>query len=946
MAFQPAVVTIVQANDTPTTAEELLDTEGIDGIVSIEEVANQSPDEIDIIPPKDYLTHMLTLRGATKEEAEAKAWGDWMSTVSGAYMLMDDSCADVFSFYNTMQQMQPHLTNTPYYFLAVSKAAAKTALAFTFVANSAPVKFVGKGIGKVAGAVKAGAGKVGSVAKAGAGKVGAAGKAIANTKFARAITWPGRKAADGVRFVGGKIASTRLFQKGSAGFIQRKANLMNGFKKAGNMSAKGVTKMKSFFGKTGKFLSHMAPPCGYNPKSGTGFKSYWRWVKKKTFVRSGKGLGPGRYIDNVKGAAHTVGIGLCVLSVALDVYGIVTSDDTQGGRHFSYPLVKHYVSAAIGAAMLIGMFTIPVVGQIAGIAALVWTAVTMIGDAIGKYNKRWKAAYKNSYKYLYDNDDDFRMFADNRDILDDELKSVALQMAEDRYGFVREQSSTPVDENDDQNGDGIGDIYARNKAVFDALQDQGVLVSYYGQKGFNLPDFGQERLQKLWKMKADYMSWKPTEAEAAKDAKRGFWGKLGKAINPMTHISWVGDKLKSREYKKTIEEYDLKKVFFNPDYVLIKKYQNWITANRYRGGIYDVVGLRMEQSPFNYIPLVGIDTAAWDLELLVQAFNADSFQVGVKEMMFFGDQIKQAREQIKDGIKETDDTLKFVKNEFVPHTKKVADALERLIDAYKTDKGREHKGLWKQCKKTFGWRWNKDWGDKTPENMITVYSADIEQALMYEPLSVSQKAADMVLMASAIKQNLDTARMMRELGEEKRAMMAAFDGEFTNPDFAEFLKEGTFLNVKGSTVMDWLSDIYPAFDEMEKYTNIYMDEVDGYTETADDSNATTRRKFLFFKEENMHPQAVLDMLNERLRKYENITAKYESVLGELDSLAAQDPAGLNSGFQLPLAENSQTGLHDGVYGDYELVCDTIALEVEDPVDLTEADFEVSPVIPE
>ena len=929
MAFQPAVVTIVQANDQPSPAEELLDTEGIDGIVSIEEVANQSPDEIDIIPPKDYLNHMLTLRGATKEEAEAKAWGDWMSTMSGAYMMMDDGCSDVFSFYSTMQSMQPHLTNTPYYFLAASKAAAKTALAFTFVANSAPVQFVGKGLGKVGSAIKAGAGKVGSGVKTGVTKV-------ANTKFARALTWPARKAADGARFVGSKIASTKLFQKGSAGFIQRKANMMNGFKKVGNMSAKGVTKVNKFFKGTGKFLSHMAPPCGYNPSSGTGFKSYWRWVKKKTFVRSGKGLGRGRYISDVKGAAHTVGIGLCVLGLALDVYGIVSSDDRKGGRHFSYPLVKNYVGAAIGAAMLIGMFCVPVVGQIAGIAALVWTAVTMIGDLLGDYNKRWKSAYKNSYKYLYDNDPEFRSFYDNREALHEEQKSVALQLAEDRYGFVRYQ--TPSEEEQD--------THDKNMRIFTALEKQGVLVSYYGQKGFNLPDFGMERLQELWQMKADYMSWKPTEAEAAKDAKRGFWGKLGKAINPMTHISWAGDKIKSRKYKKAIEEYNIKKVFFNPDYVLIKKYQNWVTANRYRGGIYDVVGLRMEQSPFNYIPLVGIDTAAWSLELLVQAFNADSFQVGVKEMMFFKEQIAQARQLVKDGIEQTDDMLKFVKNEYLPHSKKVANALERLIDAYNADAGREHKGLMKQCEKAFGWRWNKDWGKETPENIIKVYSADIEQALMYEPLSVSQKAADMVLMASAIKQNLDTAKMMRELGEEKYAMMEGFKDEFTNPDLAEFLKKGTFLDVKGSTFMDWLADIYPAYKEMEKYTNLYMDEVEDYTAAADDSNATTRRKFIFFTESDMHPQAVLDMLNEQLGKYERITAKYENVIGELDALAAQDPKGLNSGFQMPLAESSQTGLHDGVYGDYKLVCETKALDVETPVNLTAEDLEASPVIPE
>jgi len=48
---------------------------------------------------------MLSLRGRTKEEQEAKTWGEWMTSLTGAYMLMDDGCTDVFSFYLPVVQL-------------------------------------------------------------------------------------------------------------------------------------------------------------------------------------------------------------------------------------------------------------------------------------------------------------------------------------------------------------------------------------------------------------------------------------------------------------------------------------------------------------------------------------------------------------------------------------------------------------------------------------------------------------------------------------------------------------------------------------------------------------------------------------------------------------------------------------------------------------------------
>ncbi|NCB39652.1 MAG: hypothetical protein EOM80_12890, partial [Erysipelotrichia bacterium] len=195
LAFEPFAMSVVWANDDKMP-QPVLNTEGVDGIEDIEE----------IMAPGDYLEYMLSLRGRTKEEAEAVAWGEWMGSISGAYALMDDGCTDVFTFYSTLSTMTPHFQNTPYYFKAVSKASSKATLAFSFIARSEPVQEVLEAAGKAAVAI----GDAGS----------AAGEALANSHVGRGARWAATKVSTFARFTGDKLANTRLYQKG-VGFVQR-----------------------------------------------------------------------------------------------------------------------------------------------------------------------------------------------------------------------------------------------------------------------------------------------------------------------------------------------------------------------------------------------------------------------------------------------------------------------------------------------------------------------------------------------------------------------------------------------------------------------------------------------------------------------------------------------------------------------------------------------------
>lgn len=819
LLVEPTLLPVINASDMP---KPKLNTDKVDGIVPIDE----------LVAPSDYLDYMLRLRGRTKAEAENKSWGDWMSTLTSAYMQMDDGAADVFSFYSALSILKDNRT--------------------IFTDTTDTIKILMK-------------------------------------------------------------QSTMFFAfVGKTNMAARAGNMIKGFLNLGKITEKAQKFINN--NKVLKFMEFAAPPpCWNDPKiAGEGFKSYWRWVRKKTFNKTGKGLGSGKYISDSKGYARSLGIGLTLFGLAVDSYGVYSSDDRKGGRFGSYSLVKNYAGITLSLATLAGMFLTPGLGQAAMIATGIWLMLVTIGDMLGSYNKKWKAAYKNSYWYLYENDPEFKSFYNNKSYLGVEEKSAALIITEKNYGSSIANMPTPKNDNEKA-------IQDRTKRVYTSLEKQGVLVSYYSQKGFSLPDFSIDRLEELWKMKADFMSWKPTEKETNEQKHTGFWGKVGHYVNPLTYVAWAGDKIKSSDYKNTVKEYNVKKVFFNPDYVLIKKYQNYITANKLRGGIYDVVGLRMEQSPFNYVPLLEIDSANWSKELITQSFEADSFLVGVKELMYFREQIKLAKDKAEEFVDTLDDKMERISEKDIPHSKRIQEALDSIIEAYSDNPDEENNELKDLCGDTFGWKWNKKFGKCTPANILKVYKTDIEQALECEPLAIAQKAAETVILQATIKQKLDTAMMMNALIDEKQKAYDNCDKTFPNEAFRRFIKKGEFLGTnKGfmSKAMSWLGNDYSAYDEFDKYLKLIRDDVKDYTGAANASVSDTRSVMWLFHKTVMTPGEMLEKLNESLESYREILEKYSDLADK-------------TGVKVEFDENED--FKNKVFVEYKLGYEVKALDVDNPV---------------
>ena len=897
MAFEPFAVNMVYADPdsdstgaevTVPTAETMDMSEDDFNAMNTENglentFTDADGDESQVLKPVDYLDYMYSLRGRSKAEIEeipltdengnelstqekikrvenAFVWGEWMNTISGAYAMMDDGCTDVFSFYNTLGEFVSQANNAGDYLTMLTWATNKAALCGAFIAR-----------------------------------------------------------VTGLSKVGTKVAT----------WVKSKANLMKGLGAVNNLYSKGARNVTGF-------ISHMCPPVGFRKgcEAGEGFVSYFRWVARKTkldecqrykdaIAKVNSHLSKENQISTVsanravdkspigstvindsKGIATTIGIGLTIIGIAFDSYNLFAKggenyDDNKAHRA-SYPVVKTAASLLLGIGSLVAMFCVPVVGQVLGVIALVWTCITLVADQFGKYNKRWKAAYKNSYWFLYENDPDFKTYYDQRDDLIDDEKSAAYIVTERNYGEykagAREFEKNNKGENsyyDDKSEEAV------SARIFIELEKQGVLTSYYNCSSFQLPDYSMDRLLELWKAKADYMAWKPTEEEETRANNRGFWGKIGHAINPMTYISWAGDKLNSIKYNSLNKKYDIEKVYFNPDFVLMKKYQTWITANRKmeeeesetnNNNFYRAIGLRIEQAPFNYIPLVGIDMASWNDDLLIQAFNCDAFFVGVKEMMYFRNMIEPATKQVKEFTKNVTDSMKDVRKT-LDFFKKRYDVLARLLENYKNDlyKNDKNKG-WEifrspfKVKDAFGWNWNSSYGEHTPKRIMSTYWNDINTALTSDSLSVSQIGADCQLFLDAIKKNLNLATLMQELYDEKQEALDTFDQDFKNIEFNEYLKKNKFLNVHGFGIMDWLSDLYPAYDELKKYNKLYKNEIDSFAKAAEDSNTGHKKVFFFFtaKDDKYHPNTVLTEINALLKAYKELLADFESISDELE----------------------------------------------------------------
>jgi glutaredoxin 2 len=92
------------------------------------------------------------------------------------------------------------------------------------------------------------------------------------------------------------------------------------------------------------------------------------------------------------------------------------------------------------------------------------------------------------------------------------------------------------------------------------------------------------------------------------------------------------------------------------------------------------------------------------------------------------------------------------------------------------------------------------------------------------------------------------------------------------------------LNVNGGGILDWLSDIYPAYKEMDKYSKLYKKEIDKFAKAANESNQGHKKVFFFFtkKDDESHPNNVLKKINAYLEDQKDVIKEFEELLTDSD----------------------------------------------------------------
>ena len=169
---------------------------------------------------------------------------------------------------------------------------------------------------------------------------------------------------------------------------------------------------------------------------------------------------------------------------------------------------------------------------------------------------------------------------------------------------------------------------------------------------------------------------------------------------------------------------------------------------------------------------------------------------------------------------------------------------------------------------------------------------------------------------------------MQELYEEKLEAINGVDQEFTNLEFNEFIKKGSFLTVKGGGVLDWLSGIYPPVEELEKYNNLYKKEIDKFSKAAEDSSKGHKKLLGFLwrvEDERYNPNTVLGEINMMLDKYRKVSEDFDSIAPEL----AKD------GLTISNTDEGIYPMKDGAFVGYPTNDEVETIDPEKEIELSE-----------
>ncbi len=354
----------------------------------------------------------------------------------------------------------------------------------------------------------------------------------------------------------------------------------------------------------------------------------------------------GKLFRAASAAGHVVGVGLTVLGLYLEVSHIMHTQDTAAHRYFSWENVSTGITALFCLAALAAMFVSPpLVGTVIGIAASVWYVTKEALNHAASEAAAYNQTYEKSYEFMRMTDDHFTSFCNIVDGLPRTQKAISLQVAEEAYpatGVAALEAEATTEHERAK--------FEHYRRVRDSAVHQGQLMTYYQDSNKRKPELSPAQLTALWEQRADFMYWRPRPADSGVR-----WTDVVAAVTITCPPLWPAglliegvtrgkDALMDWQSRRAVEQNTAPRWFFNPDYYLFKKVENYLDRNRPQdpsrpptplelNGPYEFLRLRVQQAPFHYIYLVAYDEGTqWNEELVNAAIKADVFISGMKEM--------------------------------------------------------------------------------------------------------------------------------------------------------------------------------------------------------------------------------------------------------------------------------------------------------------------------
>ena len=597
--------------------------------------------------------------------------------------------------------------------------------------------------------------------------------------------------------------------------------------------------------------------------NGDSAKEFWKFTKSKDTYKILNEAGD--WVDeplsaSVKvadGIAGVAGISLAIIGMAMDASTLLNDETFGTSRTFNYGNLKTSLSLYLNytqlvltlMSMIIAAPVGPVIGAIATIAGLVYWLGTSIGDAIGESRRKWLSSYKRSYEFLLEVDPEFQTFVD-------EYKGGHLSQEAKPTSMIFLEESLSDLKTADENGQGL----------FASMEKQAMLSAYYELDSLSYPSMGLDELKKLWKDKADYLSYKPTEEEIAAESEKSLWENLGDGlVNAWMIFSPLGQVVNSFEHSKEfIDNYqvtsqlgkdDIQAVFFNPDYYLTKKFRNYYNDKMHFDHsidpIWNMVSLRLEQAPFNYLPLIEISSGDLTSDVLVEAFAGDSIFVAAKEMEAMRKMLEiskvgaenilnDEKERIQRYFSHFSDGQEEALSIVISKIKMLKDLLEMqkeyndyIAEADDKDRAeREFKEFNKQDIKDINRRvagitsFYKEGfllEDHLREN--AELKAVIKEALNDFPKRNAKLAVEVILGADAVKTHYDTLAIIEYFYKDRKDTLAELS--FSNEKIRDYIEDGKVLGIQNN-LADFFGDIYSAKEDLTYSLEKIEDEIEKF----------------------------------------------------------------------------------------------------------------------